>query len=611
MTAIDLLLVNGKLTTMNPQQPEAEALAIKDGRITQIGSDAELASLRETADKVIDLQGKRVIPGLNDSHTHVIRGGLTYNTELRWEGVDSLGQALEMLRDQARRTPAPQWVRVVGGWSEFQFKERRMPTLDEINEAAPDTPVFILHLYARALLNKAALRVLGYDTKPPEFDRGVIQRDASGNATGMLIAKPSALILYKSLAAAPRLGQQDQINSTRQFMRELNRLGVSSVIDAGGGGQNYPDDYQIVQQVRDQGLATLRIAYNLFAQQPGTEYDDYLKWVDMTAPGQGDEMLKAIGAGENLVWSAADFENFLEPRPDLPQRMEPELEKVIALLASRKWPFRIHATYDHSIQRFLNVFEKVHRELPIDQLHWMIDHAETVSQKSLERIAAMGGGVAIQHRMAFQGEYFIDRYGRDAVKRTPPVRQMLQMGLPVGGGTDATRVASYNPWTALYWLTTGRTVGGTAMYGEENILTREEALRIWTEGSAWFSSDQHHKGGLQQGYMADLAVLSADYFAVPDAQVKNLASVLTIVDGKVVYADATFKDHDPGEIKPSPDWSPGAVYPGHQGTVCHDTSHRHGDHCQHSGAFHSTKSEQQGWLKHPFGAGFGCDCFAF
>jgi predicted amidohydrolase YtcJ len=611
MTAPDLLLVNGKITTMNPEQPDAEALAIQGGRITQVGRDADLANLRESATKIIDLQGKRVIPGLNDSHTHVIRGGLTYNTELRWEGVDSLGQALEMLRDQARRTPAPQWVRVVGGWSEFQFKERRMPTLEEINEAAPDTPVFILHLYARALLNKAALRVLGYDRQPPEFDRGVIERDASGNATGMLIAKPSALILYKTLAAAPRLSDQDQINSTRQFMRELNRLGVSSVIDAGGGGQNYPDDYQIAQQVRDNGQATLRIAYNLFAQQPGTEYDDYLKWVDMTEPGQGDDMLKAIGAGENLVWSAADFENFLEPRPDLPDRMEPELEKVIALLASRKWPFRIHATYDHSIQRFLNVFEKVHRDVPIDQLHWMIDHAETVSEKSLERIAAMGGGVAIQHRMAFQGEYFIDRYGRDAVKQTPPVRQMLKMGLPIGGGTDATRVASYNPWTALYWLTTGRTVGGTAMYGDENILTREEALRIWTEGSAWFSTDQHHKGRLQEGHLADLAVLSADYFAVPDEQVKNLASVMTVVDGKVVYGDAAFKDQDPGEVQPSPDWSPAKVYPGHQGVVCHDHSHRHDAHCQHSGAFHDHRADHQGWLKHPFGAGFGCDCFAF
>src|SRR5207302_9995015 len=145
------------------------------------------------------------IPGLHDSHLHVIRGGLNFNMELRWDGVPSLADALRLLKEQARRTPPDQWVRVVGGWSEFQFAERRMPTLDEINAAAPDTPVFVLHLYARALLNRAALRVVGYDKNTPNPLGGEIQRDKAGNPTGLLIAQPSAFILYSTLAKGPKL----------------------------------------------------------------------------------------------------------------------------------------------------------------------------------------------------------------------------------------------------------------------------------------------------------------------------------------------------------------------------------------------------------------------
>jgi predicted amidohydrolase YtcJ len=199
------------------------------------------------------------------------------------------------------------------------------------------------------------------------------------------------------------------------------------------------------------------------------------------------------GAGENLVWSAADFENFLEPRPDLAPVMEKELEPVLELLARNRWPFRIHATYDESIDRFLGVVERVTGGAPFPT-RFIIDHAETISPGNIDRVVALGGGIAIQHRMAFQGEYFVERHGRYAAEATPPVAQMLLAGAPVGGGTDATRVASYDPWVALYWLTTGRTVGGLSLYGEENLLDRETALRLWTHGSAWFSGEDEVKG---------------------------------------------------------------------------------------------------------------------
>lgn len=551
----DTILHNGRVTTLDRLNPEAEAIAISDGKVEAVGTADDIMRLANSNTEVIDLEGRRVIPGLNDSHIHLIRGGLSFNLELRWENVPSVADALRLLKEQADRTPAPQWVRVVGGWSEFQFAERRMPTLDEINAAAPDTPVFVLHLYARALLNKAALNAIGLTKDSPDPPGGTIARDSQGNPTGLLLATPSALILYSTLAQGPMLPREDQINSTRHFMRELNRLGITSVIDAGGGGQNYPDDYEVVQELDEAGQLTVRIAYNLFAQKPGEELADYQRWITMTQPGDGSPLLKMNGGGENLTWSAADFENFLEPRPDLAPTMERELEPIVELLAANKWPFRIHATYDESIDRFLGVFERVNGRQPFET-RFIIDHAETISDRNIERIKALGGGIAIQDRMAYQGEYFVDRYGSQAAKRTPPITRMLAMDVPVGAGTDATRVSSYDPWTALYWLVTGKTVGGLSLYDEADTLDRVTALRLYTQGSAWFSGDQDIKGALKPGQYADLAVLSDDYLAVPAENIRQITSVLTMLGGRIVHANGPFNSHNPPLPPASPDWGP-------------------------------------------------------
>ena len=553
---VDLILHNGRITTGVPSQPEVSAIALRAGRVAAIGSDREVLGQAGGATRVIDLQGRRAIPGLNDSHTHPIRGGLNFNMELRWDGVPSLADALRLLREQARRTPAPQWVRVVGGWSEFQFAERRMPTLAEINAAAPDTPVFILHLYDRAWLNAAALRAVGYTNDTPDPPGGRIERDKNGNPTGLLIAKPNAMILYSTLAKGPKLAFDDQLNSSRHFMRELNRLGVTSVIDAGGGFQNYPDDYRVIETLAERDELTVRIAYNLFTQRPKQEREDFEGWSKLVRPGQGSDFFRMNGAGEMLVFSAADFEDFVEPRPELAASMEAELTDVVRLLARQRWPFRIHATYNESISRMLNVFEAVDREIPFAGTHWMLDHAETIDARNIDRVKALGGGIAIQHRMAFQGEYFAQRYGAAQAAMSPPIKQMLAAGVPVGAGTDATRVASYNPWVCLYWLTTGRTVGGLQLYDERNRLDRATALKLWTEGSAWFSSDESRKGTLAPGRFADLAVLSDDYFSVPDEQIKHITSLLTIVAGRIVHGEGPFRSFAPPLPPASPGWSP-------------------------------------------------------
>lgn len=560
----DLILLNGRIATMDPGRPEATACAIRDGRFVAVGGEADIAPLRGDGTRVVDALGRRVVPGLNDSHTHTVRGGLNYALELRWDGVPTLAEAMERLRAQVARTPPGQWVRVVGGFSRHQFRdEPRLPTLEELNRVAPDTPVFVLDLYVQALVNRAALRALGIDRVTPDgkYPGGTIVRDGAGDPTGLFLATPSALILYSTLNDGPKLSFADQLVSTRHFMRELNRLGVTSTLDCGGGFQAWPDDYAVIKELAARGELTMRIGCSAFIQRPGREFEDFTAWTGRYKAGEGDEWFRLVGGGEMLVRSAYDFEVFNLPRPELPANAEPELEAVVRLLAQRGWPFRFHATYDESIARHLDVLERVHREVPIDGLNWIVDHGETLSERNIERIARLGGGIAVQNRIAFQEREFLDRYGVDAAAEAPPVRKMLAMGVPVGAGTDMSRVSSYNPWLCYEWLVTGKGVGGTPLLGGRTVLDRETALRLWTD-NAWFSGEQASKGRIAPGLLADLVVLDRDVLAVPDAELRATESLLTLVGGRVGWGAGEYAELMP-ELPPlRPTWSPVHAYGG-------------------------------------------------
>lgn len=624
-TTPDIIFHNGRITTLDRAKPLASAVAIKDGRFVAVGTDAEVMALAGPATRRVDLKQRGALPGLFDNHTHVVRGGLNYNMELRWDGVRSLADAMAMLKRQVAITPAPQWVRVVGGFTEHQFAEKRLPTIEEINAIAPDTPVFLLHLYDRALLNGAALRAVGYTKTTPNPPGGEIIRDAQGNPTGLLLAKPNATILYATLAKGPKLPFDYQVNSTRHFMRELNRLGVTGVIDAGGGFQNYPDDYAVIQKLADEGQMTVRLAYNLFTQKPKQEKEDFLKWTSSVKYKQGTDYFRHNGAGEMLVFSAADFEDFRVERPDMPPEMEGELEEVVRVLVQNKWPWRLHATYDETISRALDVFEKVNQDTPLTGLNWFFDHAETISDKSIDRIAALGGGIAVQHRMAYQGEYFIERYGAAAAEATPPIAKMLDRGVKVSAGTDATRVASYNPWVSLSWMVTGKTVGGTRLYPVRNCLDRETALRMWTENVAWFANEEGKRGRIQPGQLADFIVPSKDYFRCSEDEISFLTSELTVVGGRVVYGAGEFGPLDDNPLPPAmPDWSPTRLFGGYAAwgdpdgagrnslgyrnmaaCACASSCGLHGHDHAKAWASNAPSSDLQGF----FGA-LGCSCWA-
>ncbi len=562
-----LIVRNARVATMDPRIARASAFAVVGDTFRAVGDDDAISRLAGPDTQVIDARGATIIPGLNDSHIHFVRQGLNYHMEVRWDGVASLEEALERLREQAARTPKGQWVRVIGGYSQYQFKERRMPTLEEINAVAPDHPVFVMYLYAYALLNKRALSYLGYDgPNPPQYPGGRVAYDKHGRPTGAIYAAPSGLILYKSITNGPKLSLDDQINSSLHFQREMHSFGVTSVSDCGGGGMVFPDAYGVIQRLNAEGKLKIRTGLNTFPQIKGEEESDYRRWVREHRIGEGNDMLYLTGAGENICWAAYDFEIFKDPYPGIDADAEDVQQPIVDLLTANGWPSRQHMTYDQTIARLLTTYENARRKHGgrLDSgPRVLIDHAETISERNLERIQKLGGGVAIQNRIIYQAEDFVARYGPDVLRQAPPVRRMLRMGVPVAAGTDGTRVASHNPWLSVAWLCNGKSLGGLQMYGDENLLTREEALRLWTVGGGWSTGHEGRKGAIAAGQLADFVILDRDVFTVSDDEVARLRSELTAVGGDVVYATGRFKQYDtPALPEISPDWSPVARYGG-------------------------------------------------
>jgi predicted amidohydrolase YtcJ len=563
----DMIVLNSK--TFSHQHGFNQAFAVKDKRFYAIGTNEEVLKMKGPSTQVIDAQGKTVIPGLIDTHIHPIRAGLNYNLELRWDGVKSLKQGLQMIREQAKRTPEGEWVRVVGGWSPYQFSEKRMPTLKELNDAAGDKPLYVMYLYSRGFLNQVGLKKLGYD-KNTKFPGGEVELDKKGGPTGLLLAKPNAFILYKTLVSAPKLkSREEERNSTVLFFRELSRFGLTTAIDAGGGGFYFPEDHRIAKELFDEGSLSVQLPFFLFAPTPGKELADYKRWTKMVSPATSHELSHIVpyhfvGGGENLTSAAADFENFLEPRPDLPANMEAELKPILKHLFANQWVFRIHATYDESIARVLNVVEELKAEGGPFPERFIIDHAETISMKNLKRIKALGGGISIQDRMAFQGEDFVARYGKKKALNAPPIADMLELGIPVGSGTDATRVSTFNPWISMYWKVSGKTVGGFKHMSDRNRVSRQKALYLMTKGAAWFSREEKIKGDISPGEVADFALLSDDYFTIPEEKIKSLQSELTVTEGKIVHGAKSYESLAPKAPRALPEWSPVNSFGGYQ-----------------------------------------------
>ncbi len=522
----DAILVNGKVLTADPGFSIRQAVAIRDGKIAGVGSTAEMKRLAGSKTRVIDLDGRTVIPGLIDSHMHAIRAALSFATEVNWIGAPSLTEAYNRIREAAHTRTPGSWLIVAGGWSVQQFKENRLPTQAELRAAAPDNPVYVQLGYGWVVMTPAGFKALGIAGDAGLPDHGKLERDSKGNPTGAISGGQDAIIALFDRLPLPNFEQQ--VEGTQKFFRELNRLGLTGVVDPGGNNVT-PESYQALYKVWREGQLSLRVAYSLCGMTPGREFEEYQSLLRMSPMGFGDDMLRFNGLGERITWA---MNNNSKPT-------ESEKEKyyqVIKWAAERGMSVTMHANSDAAADPILSLFERVNREAPIGRLRWSLAHLNDASAVTLRRMHALGLGWTVQDEMYFGGESFARQNGAAAARRAPPIQTAREIGVPIGAGTDAHRVASYNPFTALQWLLDGKTVGGAALRGPEETPSRAQALRLYTQGSAWFAHDEAKRGSLEAGKLADLAVLSKDYMTAPVDQVGGIESLLTMVGGKVVYA---------------------------------------------------------------------------
>jgi predicted amidohydrolase YtcJ len=528
--APDTALVNGKIVTLDGRSATAEALAVRDGKIIAVGRSADIGGLAGPATRIVDLGGRTVIPGLIDSHMHAIRAALFYATEVNWIGTGSIPEAMSRIAAAAKTARPGQWIIVAGGWTEQQFAEKRRPTQAELLAAAPDQPVYIQSFYSAALLSPAGFKALNIATDADVPPRGKIERDAGGNPTGWINGdNPTITALFDKL---PLPTFDDSVAGTKQFFRELNRLGLTGVSDPGGYNLSAASYLPLFRVWQDHAL-TVRVVFSLFSQRPGKELEDYQNLTQMLPMGFGDDMLRFNGIGENVTWGMYNNETPTEAQKQ-------QYYEVAKWAASRGMTLTQHWSNDASVHHLLDVFERVNRETPIAGLRWSIAHLNDGSVANFERMKALGVGWLMQDAMYFNGDALIRRRGADVAKRTPPIRTAMNIGVHVGGGTDAHRVMSYNPFAALEWMIDGKTIAGAPTRDADELPSREEALRLYTEGSAFFTHDDGRRGVLAVGRLADLAVLTKDFATVPADEIGGIESLLTMVGGRIVYAAGPF-----------------------------------------------------------------------
>lgn len=568
----DLIVYNAKIHTGTRNQPEASALAVKAGRIYSVGLDADILSLKSDTTQLIDAGRKRLIPGINDAHTHVFNER-SYNYNVRWDGVPTLRRALAMLSEQAKRTPQGQWVKVIGGWTPYQFKENRFPTMEELRKAVPDRPLIVQYAYNRAFLNDLAMKAFGVGTgKFPALPGTEFEKDAEGKFTGVVHGYTFTFISLESLV--PQASLDEQVSSIANAINDLNRFGITSIVDA-ASLSGYPQGHAPLQALIKQNRLNVRFPFidlQFGDESSASLIDAQIKAITRTAPiSPGQNLHPSLahgyeyeGTGELLRMELHDHENFDRPAYVIdPELMRARSEEDITKLVQRRIPFRMHVTYNENISPFLDALESINRKVPFDGLRWSIEHAETISPENIARVKALGGGVALDTKMALHGDGFVKTHGLEKALHTPRLRALVDSGIPLAMTTDAFRASTFNPWVGISWMTTGKSVSGSRIVADDNRLSRAEALALFTTGPAWFVQQENEMGKIAPGYLADFAVLDKDYFTIPEDQIKTVSSVLTVVDGRVVFGAENYADLAPRLPPTLPEWSPAKHFGGY------------------------------------------------
>jgi predicted amidohydrolase YtcJ len=552
-TSADLVLRGGKIVTVDDAFSIKEAVAIRDGRFAAVGSDGEIRDYIGPNTRVIDLGGRTVIPGLIDSHIHATVAGLSWDAELHWELNRTLADGLRQIAAAVKSKKAGSWIVVSGGWVPTQFVERRFPTRAELDAIAPNHPVYVQYLRQGALLNTAALAALGITNQTADPAGGRIDKNpATGVLTGWLQGVAAWESAYNRIT---HFSFADAREGLRNCFRELNRLGITSVADLQTSGVNFTHRRLLADMART-GELSLRVNFYIAPNEPGDELEQLkLAAEEIKQLGQSD-LFRFAGFAATLVRGLGDDDVLANPQAvQISAEAHEKFRTLVGYFAETDQSFYLDTTQDDTARQLLDVIEQVHAAAPLTRQRIVFAHLEDATAETIDRIKKLGGGIAVQDRLVLTAERNVELWGEAKTRRAPPLRTMLDSGVPVGAGSDAFRSSNYSPMLSLWWLISGKTVAGSAIRDANQNVTRAEALRMYTMGSAWMTADEARKGSIEVGKFADLAVLNGDYMTVPEEQIRNLESLLTMVGGRVVYAAGPFTASEAGaagETRPAP-----------------------------------------------------------
>jgi predicted amidohydrolase YtcJ len=460
------------------------------------------------------------------------------------------------------------------GWSPYQFEENRFPTMDELRKAVPNRPFIVQYAYNRAFMNQQAMDAFGVGTNRfPNLPGTEFEKDEQGRYTGVVQGYTFTFIAMETMV--PQLSFDEEMSSLVHTIHGLNRFGITSAIDAGNRG--YPKLQANVSVLARDNRLNVRMPFvdmQFGDGSPMNMVDAQITAITKTAPiSPGHNLYPALahghvyrGAGEVLCLEVHDHENFDRPVVIIePDRMRQLVERDVPKLVERRIPFRMHISYDENITPFLDALEKLNEKTPLAGLRWSIEHAETISPANIARVKALGGGIALDSKMALHADGFIKTHGREKALLTPRLRQLVDSGIPLAMTTDAFRAATFNPWVGISWMVSGRSVSGSVVLAKDNRLTRAEALSLFTRRPAWFMNAESEMGMIAPGHLADFALLDRDYFVVPESQIKFIASVLTVMDGRVVFGAQEYSPLSPTLPEILPAWSPIKYFGGYYG----------------------------------------------
>jgi predicted amidohydrolase YtcJ len=532
------VFMNGKVVTVDSSFSIKEAIAIKNGRFVAVGTDTEMRRWIGRNTAVVNLAGRMMIPGLIDSHMHATVAGLTWNSELRWESVRSLADGLKQIEVAARNKAAGTWIVVGGGWATSQFPEKRLPTRAELDAVAPKYPVYIQYLRQAAVLNSAGLTAAGINRQTADPQGGKFERDPSnGELTGVLQGVSAWELAY---AKIPRPPLEQIRQSLRNCFRELNRLSLTSVGDLQTAGVTFAHR-RLLADMASRGELSIRLDYYVAPNDPGDEFEQLRMAAEEVKQLPSNDMFRFAGFAETLIRGTGDGDVLSNPKGfTVETEAKEKFRKLLRFFAEAGYNFHLHMTQDNTARQLLTVIEEVNRETPFARQRIAFAHLEDATPETIARIKKLGGGVSVQDRLVLTGERNVELWGQSKARNAPPLRTLIDSGVPLGAGTDAFRSGNYSPMLSLWWLITGKSVAGAPIRDPKQNVTRAEALRMYTMGSAWFTFAEKRKGSIEAGKLADLAVLNADYLTVPEDQIRSIESVLTMVGGRVVYAANPF-----------------------------------------------------------------------